>query len=964
MSFVPFTLQTLVNDIALDDSQQLNPQNQGNAGNRLGSRIANGIGWGNNKDSKVTVESVEAWENNLYLGTSDGQFLHYLYDQISSEDVYTTLSFYSLPEMNLLPPQSFPPIKGVTCYCYDISREGKTDSDGVVRFCAIKRRMICIYSLGDWLSEEMQIPLPDGAITACQYGPYVFAADHNQYKMINLHEKRMIPIQQYTNGSSGSSSELIKHFKPIITIISENEFLLALPSYSGQFMSFGCEPQLVQHVPLTPQTKTISAGPGIKVRISDLMDRLKLVNVFSEINNDGEQSSQSGGDIENDQSSLFSNVPTRLILAGSESIMALVTTPLVVQVDTILDSNHVERVEEALDSANQAISTAIPENVHSKRMHHEFNYIHQKSGLIYFGATYFDPAFGLFEKGKIDPRILIRLFTDLKDIVCEDEPVYIYSGVKTIFDRLGISKSLEKIYDPQMVPDLNNNPAAQELRQTLFSNSKEMIQKFLMKDREQRRTTGRALSKKDKAILRVRAVDNSLLRLYIESNSDDLLTSLLESDNECILDLCEKPLKDAKKIYHLALLYKEKKEYAKALEVWHSIIEQENPENDLADGLHHIVELLGKCDDPDLLWKYAKWVIQKDEIMGAKIFTQMDPKKPMIVEPSIVLSELRSVGKSGLRIFLEYLVTPRKSQEESYHTELALLYIQEIMKELLNEEIRLKFEETNNQFMWSSETSGLTYLTFLNQHADDSLSNARAKFIIFLQTSNKFNAEEILVKLKEAEILKAELAVVYGKLGQHENALHVLIHDLKDYRGAEIYCLNAGRIIGIARKTSKKHVEKKIADEKTLISSRKDLFLTLLKVYLNIYKDTGELLEKIIHLLNTQAVYMDITVVLNLLPESWSVELLNEFLVRSLRQTYHEYREDQILKGLCLGEKVMIEIELHKTYQEIGPSCITQNVTCSLCSRHISGSSFKKLLNNDIVHENCNIDQNENIDSG
>lgn len=66
MSFQPFSLQTLINTLPLEDSQQVS---QG--GSRLfggkdnsragpGSRLASGIGWGN-KDNQVTVESVEAW---------------------------------------------------------------------------------------------------------------------------------------------------------------------------------------------------------------------------------------------------------------------------------------------------------------------------------------------------------------------------------------------------------------------------------------------------------------------------------------------------------------------------------------------------------------------------------------------------------------------------------------------------------------------------------------------------------------------------------------------------------------------------------------------------------------------------------------------------------------------------------------------------------------------------------------
>ena len=45
---------------------------------------------------------------------------------------------------------------------------------------------------------------------------------------------------------------------------------------------------------------------------------------------------------------------------------------------------------------------------------------------------------------------------------------------------------------------------------------------------------------------------------------------------------------------------------------------------------------------------------------------------------------------------------------------------------------------------------------------------------------------------------------------------------------------------------------------------------------------------------------------MGLLPEYWSVEMLSEFLVRSLRQSYHDYREGQILKGLCRGENTMV----------------------------------------------------------
>ena len=53
-----------------------------------------------------------------------------------------------------LPTSNFPLIKGVTCICHDISKEGKTEQDGSVRICVMKKRVLYIYSLTDRCTEE------------------------------------------------------------------------------------------------------------------------------------------------------------------------------------------------------------------------------------------------------------------------------------------------------------------------------------------------------------------------------------------------------------------------------------------------------------------------------------------------------------------------------------------------------------------------------------------------------------------------------------------------------------------------------------------------------------------------------------------------------------------------------------------------------------------------------------------
>jgi hypothetical protein len=42
----------------------------------------------------------------------------------------------------------------------------------------------------------------------------------------------------------------------------------------------------------------------------------------------------------------------------------------------------------------------------------------------------------LFEEGNTDPRLLIQLFGDMKDIIRNDANFTVYSGVKAVVERL------------------------------------------------------------------------------------------------------------------------------------------------------------------------------------------------------------------------------------------------------------------------------------------------------------------------------------------------------------------------------------------------------------------------------------------------------------------------------------------------------------------------------------------------
>jgi len=137
----------------------------------------------------------------------------------------------------------------------------------------------------------------------------------------------------------------------------------------------------------------------------------------------------------------------------------------------------------------------------------------------------------MFEKGHIDPRLIIHLFKDFQKFV-DDESIYVYRGVKDLVERLGtiedigklmlfycdlytiidtrshcysilVSHSLSKNYDPHIKPSASTAPETQELRRTLIFNAKATLQKFLAKDRANGTWGHRLLNSVDEKILKV-----------------------------------------------------------------------------------------------------------------------------------------------------------------------------------------------------------------------------------------------------------------------------------------------------------------------------------------------------------------------------------------------------------------------------------------------------------------------------
>lgn len=146
-------------------------------------------------------------------------------------------------------------------------------------------------------------------------------------------------------------------------------------------------------------------------------------------------------------------------------------------------------------------------------------------------------------------------------------------------------------------------------------------------------------------------------------------------------------------------------------------------------------------------------------------------------------------------------------------------------------------------------------------------------------------------KLENCEQLLLERATLHGKLEEHDRALHILVHQLRDFRSAEAFC--------------------------TWASSSRDftyqqrLFHKLLEVYLDGGcaaggSGDGDLKMAAVDLLNGHGEVFDAVRVLRLLPEEWSMQLLRPFLGRAVRASMHACRTSQIALGLSHSEHLQL----------------------------------------------------------
>ncbi|XP_060043593.1 transforming growth factor-beta receptor-associated protein 1 isoform X2 [Erinaceus europaeus] len=464
-------------------------------------------------------------------------------------------------------------------------------------------------------------------------------------------------------------------------------------------------------------------------------------------------------------------------------------------------------------------------NIPKEKFQVMYRRILQQAGFIQFAQLQFLEAKELFRSGQLDVRELISLYPFL----------------------LPTSSSFTRSHPPlHEYADLNQLTQGDQEKMG-------KCKRFLMSYLNEVRSTEVANGYKED-------IDTALLKLYAEANHDSLL-DLLVTENFCLLTDSAAWLEKHKKYFALGLLYHYNNQDAAAVQLWVNIVNGDVQDSTRSDLYEYIVDFLTYSLDQELVWKYADWVLQKSEEVGVQVFTKrpVEEQQQKSFNPNDIITCLKKYPKALVK-YLEHLVTEQKLQKEEYHTHLAVLYLDQVLQQQ-----RLGASSKNTE---ASET--------------------QAKLRHLLQESDLYRVHFLLDRTQGAGLLM-ESAILHGKLEQHEEALHILVHELGDFSAAEDYCLWRSEGRGPAY--------------------RQQLFHTLLGLYLGASPSAQELSVAAVDLLNHHAAEFDAAQVLQLLPGTWSVQLLCPFLMGALRDNIHTRRTTQVAVGLARSENLIYKYD-------------------------------------------------------
>lgn len=124
-------------------------------------------------------------------------------------------------------------------------------------------------------------------------------------------------------------------------------------------------------------------------------------------------------------------------------------------------------------------------------------------------------------------------------------------------------------------------------------------------------------------------MDTVLAKLYAEFEKTHELYTLLAEPNEVVVAELEPVLKETGQYNALCMLYRQRGEDLKLLDVWAKLVEGQWTDEDIKDPLSEITTLLAEKRDRALTQKWGLWLTRIDPERGLKVRCLYVPPNPL-----------------------------------------------------------------------------------------------------------------------------------------------------------------------------------------------------------------------------------------------------------------------------------------------------------------------------------------------
>ena len=689
-------------------------------------------------DAQLKIESLDCWENNMYIGTADGHLLHYCVElgehgayrselitrrQLASKKAVfmlkvllpvqrivagidgsdiIVLSLTTLQDVEVMPNT-----KGCKAFCTN------TESSHSSVCAVVKRKLMLFDHVGSFVLAKEFI-LPDTPDVVHWRGNCIATAYKRSYCVMS--------------SLDGSVEDLNVEFdprvtRPFISFLKSDELIVVkeslgvvldcsgMPTRSSLNLSDSApqgQPISVLAASLLEPFVIVLQGNGVCVFGLDSDITLQLIEVKSALG-----MCESGD---------------RIYVFGKEGVSMLLPVPPALQVKQLLAQGDVHaalRVHAVMPGSDDAT-------------------VHAEAASVFFKQLQFSNAIKHWITAGTDPRAVLLAFPDIVNRL----PPACFFGVKngtggSIADivRSGVAALQQQQQQPIRNsrgnrPTLIPDPASMELDQLQLDlyvqEAISAVAKYILSARGMLQW---------KSLLPT--LDSALAILLVLARDErQSLSSLLAQPHHVVVEWIQAFLEEHDHLLQLGQLHAGAHQPARALTAWRQLQLQTSSRSPTAAHVTEAIQLLHQSSSANLIREHAVWIMDVCDEAATKLVASLPLS---VIEPREVLLLLPANGERGKRLqqlLLGIYVEQRQLDDESLQTQFGCILADSAVS--------------------SSDSSSL-----------EISASSRLAFQHFLQRYRSYSVAALQERIS-AETFPVAACLLLRALNRHEEALRLL----------------------------------------------------------------------------------------------------------------------------------------------------------------------------------------------